>query len=207
MQPATYIIAETDPTSPHYLSSQRNLTRTLERANQFGWTVSVWPATNGHTVTDRDWAAVGAKLISWGAIHRRPGAKGCWFSHWRLWQHCIDLDQPIVILEHDAYISGQWPEDIDLTRCVWKLHLEDGRGERVNRITGEWSCGAYAYTMAPRFAKELMQFIRSHGAQAVDKQLGRSVIPWQYWHTDLAPHRPLSSSTTSKKTRQHTQTA
>jgi hypothetical protein len=49
-----------------------------------------------------------------------------------------------------------------------------------------------------------MQFIRSHGAQAVDKQLGRSVIPWQYWHTDLAPHRPLSSSTTAKKTRQHT---
>ena len=26
----------------------------------------------------------------------------CTISHMRLWQHCIDIDQPIVVLEHDA---------------------------------------------------------------------------------------------------------
>lgn len=27
----------------------------------------------------------------------------CTISHMRLWQHCIDLNEPILILEHDAY--------------------------------------------------------------------------------------------------------
>jgi GR25 family glycosyltransferase involved in LPS biosynthesis len=27
----------------------------------------------------------------------------CTISHMKLWQHCIDLDEPILILEHDAY--------------------------------------------------------------------------------------------------------
>jgi hypothetical protein len=202
MQPKCFVIASVDPYDPHYTVSQRNLAQTLSRAKLHGWSLSVWPATAGHTVTDQDWLAIGVQLLDRGAIVHRPGAKGCWFSHWRLWQHCVDINEPIVILEHDAYITAPWPDDIDLDHCVWKLHLDDGRGQRVNSITGEWSCGAYSYTVTPRFAQAVMDFSRQHGAQAVDKQLGRSVIPWQYWRDDLAPHRPRAriSTTSPKKT-------
>jgi hypothetical protein len=107
-----------------------------------------------------------------------------------------------VILEHDAYVTGPWPADIDLDQCVWKLHRPDGRGERVNTITGEWACGAWAYTITPKYAQQIIDFSRTHGAQAVDKQLGRAVIPWSYWRDDLARHRPsVPVSTTGPKTK------
>jgi len=85
---------------------------------------------------------------------------------------------------------------------VWKLHRPDGRGERVNTITGEWACGAWAYTITPKYAQQIIDFSRTHGAQAVDKQLGRAVIPWSYWRDDLARHRPsVPVSTTGPKTK------
>jgi hypothetical protein len=201
MQPPAFIIADCDPQSANYKISQTNLTTTLAQARLHNWSVTVWPAVNGRSVTAADWQRIGVALLDRGAIVKRPGARGCWHSHWGLWQHCIDLDQPIIIMEHDAYITAPWPEHINLEQCVWKLHTADGRGERVNTITGEWSCGAWAYTMTPKFAQQIIDFSRTHGAQAVDKQLGRSVIPWSYWPTDLAPHKPtVRSSTTSPKT-------
>jgi GR25 family glycosyltransferase involved in LPS biosynthesis len=200
MQPLTFVIADVDPASANYTVSQRNLARTLAQAQLHGWAVAVWPAVAGRKITSDDWQRIGVTLLDRGAIVKRPGARGCWHSHWGLWQHCVSIDQPIVILEHDAYITAAWPKNIDLDRCVWKLHQPDSRGLRVNTITGEWSCGAWAYTMTPKFAQQIIDFSRSHGAQAVDKQLGRSVIPWQYWPTDLVPHRPaIRSSTTSPK--------
>jgi hypothetical protein len=201
MQPLAFIIADTDPSSANYRISQQNLARTQAQAQLHGWTTQVWSAVNGRGVTAADWSKIGVTLLDRGAIVKRPGARGCWFSHWGLWQHCTDIDQPIVVLEHDAYITGPWPRDIDLDQCVWKLHRPDGRGERLNTITGEWSCGAWAYTLTPGFAQQLIDFSRTHGAQAVDKQLGRSVIPWQYWSSDLVQHRPaVRVSTTSPKT-------
>jgi GR25 family glycosyltransferase involved in LPS biosynthesis len=32
----------------------------------------------------------------------------CSISHMKLWQHCIDLNEPILILEHDAYFIGKF---------------------------------------------------------------------------------------------------
>lgn len=196
-----YVIANTEPNTPGFSVSQRNLARTMDQARLWSWPVTVWPATQGHTVTAQAWQDIAVELLPRGNLIKRPGARGCWFSHWRLWQHCVDVNEPLVILEHDAYITAAWPSDIDLDHCLWKLHLDDGRGIRTNTITGQWSCGAYAYTLTPAQAQRIIDFSRQHGAQAVDKQLGSLVVPWQYWHSDLAPHRPsCRSSTTSPKT-------
>ena len=32
----------------------------------------------------------------------------CSISHMRMWQHCIDLNEPILILEHDAYFTDRF---------------------------------------------------------------------------------------------------
>ena len=40
---------------------------------------------------------------------------GCSMSHWFLWQHCVDLDEAILILEHDAVFLRPLPTDIDFT--------------------------------------------------------------------------------------------
>jgi hypothetical protein len=199
MQPLTYIIAMFGK-DQQAKTSQANLAKTLDLAQRWQWNVQVWPAVRGVDVTAQSWSDIGVKLLHRGAIQYRPGAQGCWFSHWTLWNHCVNIGKPLVILEHDAAISAPWPDSLDLEHCVWKLHRPDGRGARLNEITGAWSCGAWAYTLTPKWAQQLIDFSRSHGAQAVDKQLGQQVVPWQYWHTDLCPHQPkLRSSTTSPK--------
>ena len=32
----------------------------------------------------------------------RPGVIGCFYSHYRLWQKCIELDEPILVFEDDV---------------------------------------------------------------------------------------------------------
>jgi hypothetical protein len=36
----------------------------------------------------------------------RPGVLGCFYSHYRLWQKCIDLNEPIFIFEDDGNKDG-----------------------------------------------------------------------------------------------------
>jgi hypothetical protein len=172
----------------------------MKSADRWGWQLQTWPGVPGEKVTESMWDNNDLQLLPQGAIQYRPGAQGCWFSHWGLWKLCVARRQPIVVMEHDAEIRGPWPTDINLDQCVWKLHLPDGRGERVNEITGEWSCGAWAYTLTPRWAQQLITFSIQHGAQAVDKQLGRKAVQWQYWREDLCVHNPeIRMSTTSPK--------
>jgi hypothetical protein len=52
-------------------------------------------------------------------LHQMPygnlAAKiGCSLSHWLLWRRCVELAQPILILEHDAEFIGPVP-DLDVT--------------------------------------------------------------------------------------------
>lgn len=36
---------------------------------------------------------------------QRPGVRGCFYSHYRLWQLCARLDEPIIIWEDDIVLS------------------------------------------------------------------------------------------------------
>ena len=36
--------------------------------------------------------------------------KGCSMSHYRLWTKCVEIDEPILILEHDAVFLRPFPE-------------------------------------------------------------------------------------------------
>jgi GR25 family glycosyltransferase involved in LPS biosynthesis len=44
-----------------------------------------------------------------------PGVKGCFYSHYRLWQKCAELNQPIII----------WEDDIVLQRPFIPVKFED----------------------------------------------------------------------------------
>lgn len=204
-QPRTFVITQLNATQ-HVNSirackqSQLNSQVTRTQAQKFGWNVEVWSASDGYTITEKSWDNIGVTLLDRGAIVKRPGARGCFHSHFRLWQHCIALQEPIVVMEHDAWVQGPWPSNLNLNQCIWKLHLPDGRGDQINEITGLWSRGAWAYTLTPDQATKLIVFSQTTGAQAVDKQIGDTVVPWKYFNTNLVIHRPhILGSTTSPK--------
>jgi GR25 family glycosyltransferase involved in LPS biosynthesis len=46
--------------------------------------------------------------------HRKTslGIKGCFLSHYLLWEKCIELNEPIMIFEHDALLIRPLPNNI-----------------------------------------------------------------------------------------------
>jgi len=39
-----------------------------------------------------------------------PGVKGCFYSHYRLWQKCVELDEPIMIFEDDLIVYRKYTD-------------------------------------------------------------------------------------------------
>ena len=127
-QPKCYVIAHT---------TSRVINDCVTSLKQHNWDFEVVPAIDGHTVTEQTWRSIGVVLSTDGKMSRRPGAQGCWMSHWNLWNRCIANNQPIIVMEHDAVVMAPWPEDIDIETQLVKLYTTAEC--KVNPAFGRWS--------------------------------------------------------------------
>jgi GR25 family glycosyltransferase involved in LPS biosynthesis len=93
-----------------------------------------WPKT---PVEDGIDFSTGIYKRAYGAADWRKVA-ACTISHMRLWQHCIDIDEPILILEHDAYFVERF-----YYRKIALCGKKDIQKEKKNYIDskGEWTGG------------------------------------------------------------------
>ena len=118
----------------------------------------------------------GPKLynIKW----QKGGVRGCMISHYHAWKKCIELDEKIVVLEHDSrVISETYTEDFDDV-----LHLDGYRWQAdpyqdqvpfvedfVNIRKGENQLmGTYGYVIKPHAAKRLIHGAHEDGITASD---------------------------------------
>tara|TARA_R110000868_G_scaffold280521_1_gene540666 strand:+ start:795 stop:1697 length:903 start_codon:yes stop_codon:yes gene_type:complete len=68
----------------------------IYKNGKLNWT---WPINQAHDGID---FSTGLYKKTYSAADWRK-VTACMISHMRLWQHCIDINEPIMILEHDAY--------------------------------------------------------------------------------------------------------
>ena len=113
----------------------------------------------------------GPKLfeIKW----QKGGVRGCMISHYHVWKKCIELDQPIVVLEHDSrVVSETYRADFEDV-----LHLDAHRFEQdpdkvkdfVNIRKGENQLmGTYGYVIKPHAAERLIKGAHEDGITASD---------------------------------------
>lgn len=127
----------------------------------------------------------------------------CALSHFRLWKKCIDLDEPILVLEHDArFIRDFDPSDLDVknwgavglndprgnTRKGRKFHeLVASCGEGIHRVPiideptdpplPMGLAGNSAYTIKPAFAKMLLEEVERIGMWPNDAVMCRQLFP------------------------------
>lgn len=131
----------------------------------------------------------------------RIGVLGCFFSHYYLWQKCIELNKPIVILEHDGYFIKPINESIlDTFTDVLKLDRLDPYSKSYNSLieqesntpirvekyknpkpkkiedTGNYFKGAYSYIIKPQAARKLVNWITHHGHLPADQQIGDKIV-------------------------------
>lgn len=164
---------------------------------QHAWPYEIAPAVDGGAITAQDWQRIGVAMSpTAGKLPRRPGAQGCWFSHFDLWLRCVQSDQPMIILEHDAVVEAPWPEDLDISQEIVKLYRTAECKTKPG--LGTWSKGSHAYAITPDQAQALIDRARNWGASPVDKHMISGSIPWRFLDHDLVRlNRRRGPSTTS----------
>lgn len=122
---------------------------------------------------------------------------GCAMSHFGLWQACVALDEPILILEHDAVFVREFPEFEFRFACqindpkgatprgLWWSQRMIERGtagvhektEVFPRSRPDGLAGNSAYVLKPHAALELIEMVRRVGVWPNDALMCRQLFP------------------------------
>lgn len=113
--------------------------------------------------------------LSWLKVYNTdltPTQIGCFISHFSLWCHCIEIDSPIVILEHDTVMISPFDIHDAFSTIIYLGSREQYNGERVYLIPPHATdynghvrsiCRAHAYSIDPAAAKNLVSYTIKHG--------------------------------------------
>jgi len=189
---------------PNYTSSVLMATNTLNSGTTLGWDLELFQGVDGQTVaTDNNWAKHNVKFNETDKKCRkmldRPGVRGCFLSHWYLWNVCITNDAPIGIFEHD--ITFLKPPIFDLNfEDVLKL---ENLGKQKSRPAGVWYQGATGYIIKPAGAKKLKEWIHTNGCLPADVVMGENVVSLAFDNNNLIAH-PVQSSRLERHTNSFT---
>lgn len=171
----------------NHQQSQRLLNDCINSAKLHNWNIEIFWGVDGSIITKETWDNTGLKMTEHGPMKNRQGVQGCFFSHWSLWNKCVELNEPIIILEHDAIVTDKWP-NLDCSAHLIKLHT---RYEDVeNHLTGKWGKSNHAYLISPTQAKLIIEHTKLFEAQPADKMIGDKVVPWTYLDYTLVDRNP-----------------
>ena len=138
------------------------------------------------------------KFLNYTIIDK-PGHQGCFLSHYELWIKCVELNEPIIIMEHDGIFIRPLPEDIldhfdEVMRLDCFQWFMDGYNESVEEsisqpidyfhrtfdyeyyCTGGYYIGAYGYIIKPAGAKKLIEFAKNRGVVCTEVMLGEKIV-------------------------------
>lgn len=192
MQPKTFVIA-----LKKHTISETQVTECLVSAKKFNWHVEIEWGVNGNTITEQTWEKENIKPRLDKPTMSKPGVQGCFLSHWGLWKKCIKLNQPIIILEHDAIIQNYW-SPLEITNSVVKLHrYYKQKNPKYDDDSGLWSPSGHAYCITPELANKLISFVKLHGAYEVDRLIGTNVVGLVHLGSPSLVERQNSFSTTT----------
>ena len=169
--------------------SEEKAKRGAESCDKVGMPWQYWDAYNGleNPIQPPEHHNDVMRLLKVTDHYLTRGEVACALSHISLWNKCVQLDQPIVILEHDAvmvnpylqhavfnsiaYLGGH--EQVNLG---WKVlptppHASDGPNNH-------FICRAHAYAIDPAVAKNLLAHVIKYGICAsLDMMIRTDVFP------------------------------
>lgn len=120
-----------------------------------------------------------------------PGVIGCFYSHYDLWKHCSQLDEPIMIFEDDVkffrgFIPVQWEEVLILSlgktsfeRSPYREYLECPSSNPQPMPWRAYSMpGASGYAITPNAARKLIKKYNRYYCPA-DNAINQHVVTIQ----------------------------
>lgn len=161
---------------PQYKTSVDWANHALSSGLLHKWNIELFTGVDGRSVSDnKDWNQYNVTInrtdSKCAKLMDRSGVRGCFLSHYTLWQQCVKSNQPIGIFEHDIEFLKE-PPNFNSTDL---LKLE---GFTLNkaRPAGAWYEGARAYIITPAGAKKLINWIGANGCLPADVVIGDSVV-------------------------------
>jgi GR25 family glycosyltransferase involved in LPS biosynthesis len=134
---------------------------------------------------------------------RLENSIACFLSHYTLWKICQDINEPIVILEHDAIITNSLPTTLPNfvgnigkpSYGKFKTPTTLGWGKLVSK---SYFPGCHAYIVTPMGA-ELIIKASNKEAQTPDIYLSRTRFDWLQEHYPYCAYAKDEFTTVQKK--------
>jgi len=172
--------------------------KALSSARKHGYDASIFSAIKPKDNPLQIFNKHGINMDGW-VKDKNPAALACWASHFLLWKKCIDMDEPFLILEHDAIVESKFPNHlikrvkqivnlggpayIDSVKNIENIeHIRKGLG----RLRSNYKfCGTHGYVVTPGI-DEIIEHMESDVVKsAIDYYLNinrfsklQEYIPW-----------------------------
>lgn len=128
--------------------------------------------------------------LKWLRLHDctlTPTQIGCVYSHFALWAKCVEIDKPIIILEHDSIMLEKFLYHPVFNSVIYLGSREQYNGAPIyptpphgsdNKGKYRFICRAHAYSIDPAVAKNLMSYVLKMGIHtSLDVMLRSDIIP------------------------------
>jgi GR25 family glycosyltransferase involved in LPS biosynthesis len=175
--------------------SEKLLNQCLSSADRFHWNVETFWGINGKEINAETWIDLGILPPQSKKFRGNAGMQGCFLSHFILWQKCLTLQEPFIVLEHDAIISNL-PKDFDHDVDLIKLHKPTSK-IKFNDNTGYWNFGTHGYYIKPTGAEKLISWVRQNYPYNPDILIGSFVLNWKNLDKDIVSINEENFSTTT----------
>lgn len=118
-------------------------------------------------------------------------------SHYSLWAHCIKIDRPIVILEHDSVMINTYLSHDGWNQIVYLGNIQQYQDGKYPSFpphaaaTKNWRfiCRAHAYAIDPAVARSLVTHVMKFGLAAPADMLIRAdlfpIVQTGFWALDI----------------------
>jgi len=189
--------------------------RCVQSCNQVQMPVEKWAAFDGTSGTikipehsiNKDW-------LNWIKLYDDELSiteVACVLSHISLWAHCVSINKPIVILEHDAIMLQQYSSHIGYNQIAYLGCIEQARsGWKVTPTPPQaaknkyyrYMLRAHAYAVDPFVARNLLAYFIKYGiCESLDISIRAdqfSIIQPGLYAFDL-PHEQTTITDRKKK--------
>lgn len=181
---STYII-----TIKNHAQSEEMAQRCLESCSKVNQKAQIWEAFDGTDGTVKiPLHAIGKDYLKYLKLVNftlTPPEVCCLLSHVSLWSRCIEIDQPIAILEHDAIMVAKYTHHMAFNAIVYLGSIEQAQSNYWNLIPiyaqlspdYRYILRTHAYSIDPMMARNLLSHVIKYGIHtAVDVMIRADIF-------------------------------
>lgn len=140
--------------------------RCIESGKQFGIDIEIFPAITPKDKVHELAKTYGINISGFDErFSRKDNAIACFLSHYSLWKKCVETNENIFILEHDAVIKNKIDMDMKFKGVLSLGKPSYGKFNTprngISPLTSkDYLPGAHAYMINPKAASDLINRAR-----------------------------------------------